>query len=128
MQLNFSVRPQKEIPLKLLLLNFVAWIIFPLLLFAVAFPLTPFITLGNPFFELLVDTFEMLPYVNDAISRITFGIVFLYLHMLLPTAIYYFKRNKKKFNITIVIWLFISMSTAINSLSVYLFHYNLGKS
>ena len=83
--------------------------------------------MGNPFFELFVDTFQLLV-GSDAVSRCIFGILFVYAHALLPTGLYYFRRNNKMFLVAALIWVIIAGSTFLNALLLYYFDFKLGKS
>ncbi|MHC4112022.1 MAG: hypothetical protein ACYSUY_13190 [Planctomycetota bacterium] len=107
------------------------WIILPLLMFACVFAVSPWIlvrcTLGNPLFELFVDFFQII-LRSDAVSRFLFVIVFLYCHMMLPTAIYYCRRNRRTFAVTSVIWTVFTISTVINAICMGVWGINLGKS
>jgi hypothetical protein len=74
---------------------------------------------------LFVDTFQLL-IRSDAVSRHIFFILFVYAHGLLPTALYYFRCNKKIFLVTILVWGIIAGSTVLNALLLYFFKFKLG--
>ena len=107
------------------------WLVFPGVVFGLIFVINPWIllhcTLGNPFFEMMVDTFQVV-LGSDAVSRFIFFILFLYVHMLLPTSLWYYKKNKKVFKVTILIWVIVAGATLLNVFMVYFFNVKLGKS
>ena len=105
------------------------WLLLPLTTMGLLYIINPWLlvccALVNPFFELLVDTFQIF-FRSDAVLRCIFGALFVYVHALLPTVLYYFERNKKMFLIALLIWGIMAGSTVLNALLLYFFEIKLG--
>jgi hypothetical protein len=96
---------------------FVVWLMLPLVMFGLAFLIKPWVllicSLGNPLFEPLVDGFQVI-IRSDSVSRVFFGLVFIYCHMLLPTALYYLSRNRRLSLVLLSVWTVFVSSTVLN--------------
>lgn len=105
------------------------WLLLPLTTLGLLYIINPWLlvccALGNPFFELLVDTFQIL-FRSEAVSRCIFGVLFVYIHALLPTVLYYFKRNNRMFLVALLIWVVMAGSTVLNALLLFFFEFKLG--
>jgi hypothetical protein len=94
----------------------VVWFVLPVAMFGVAFLIAPWAliicSLGNPLFEYIVDGFQAI-IRSDAVSRVFFGMVFIYCHMLLPTALYYLSRDRRISLLVLSVWVFFVGSTLL---------------
>ena len=92
----------------------VAWILLPLVTFGLVFATNPMnilrCSLGNPLFELAVDTLQI-AVRRDVIARVFFGLVFTYCHMLLPTGLYYLRINRRVAYVILLVWVIFVCAT-----------------
>lgn len=115
-----AIRKRREVELA------VAWLLLPLSMFAVAFAIAPWpllwCSLGNPLFELAVDGFQVIVR-SDAVSRCIFFLLFTYCHMLLPTGLYYLRKDRRVSVAVLAVWVLFVGTTALKAIA-----YTIGKS